>query len=94
MTEGRRHLHPRSASAPGQAAHRGKPATTSDIRLIDENDRELPPGTTDIAGRSGWPLAGNDDQLSPAGRKDTREGRVGFDTTGARFIRTGDDGPL
>ena len=68
----------------------GTPAATSDIRLIDEDDRELPPGVTgvpgEVVGRSPGMMTGY--HMQP---EKTREVEW-FDATGQRFIRTGDVG--
>ncbi|PJI99045.1 acyl-CoA synthetase (AMP-forming)/AMP-acid ligase II [Acidovorax sp. 69] len=65
----------------------GQPATTSDIRLIDEEGRELPPGATgEVVGHSPGMMTGYYRQPDK-----TREAEW-FDATGKRFIRTGDVG--
>ena len=65
----------------------GKPAVGSDIRLIDEDGRELPPGSIgEIVGASPSMMTGYHNQ-----DEKTREVEW-FDSAGTRFIRTGDVG--
>src|SRR5205085_7080798 len=65
----------------------GKPAEGHDIRLIDEDGRELPPGEIgEVVGRSGAMMTGYHHQPAK-----TREAEW-FDGEGNRFIRTGDVG--
>lgn len=65
----------------------GQPAPGHDIRLIDEDDRELPPGATgEVVGRSAAMMVGYHRQPHK-----TREVEW-FDAVGQRFIRTGDVG--
>ena len=65
----------------------GRPAEGHDIRLIDEEGRELPPGATgEVVGHS--PATMNGYRNAPG---KTREAEW-FDTQGRRFIRTGDIG--
>jgi len=65
----------------------GQPAATSDIRLIDEDGNELPPGATgEVVGHSPGMMTGYHHQPEK-----TREAEW-FDATGKRFIRTGDVG--
>ncbi|MBG6077745.1 class I adenylate-forming enzyme family protein [Polaromonas sp. CG_9.11] len=65
----------------------GQPAQGSDIRLIDEDARELPPGSTgEVVGRSAGMMTGYHNQPAM-----TREAEW-FDDAGKRFIRTGDVG--
>ena len=65
----------------------GQPASTSDIRLIDEEGHELPPGATgEVVGHSPGMMTGYHRQPDK-----TREAEW-FDATGKRFIRTGDVG--
>ncbi|MFC5522903.1 class I adenylate-forming enzyme family protein [Polaromonas jejuensis] len=65
----------------------GQPAQGSDIRLIDEEERELPPGSTgEVVGHSAGMMTGYHNQPEK-----TREAEW-FDRTGKRFIRTGDVG--
>jgi len=65
----------------------GKPAAGSDIRLIDEDGRELPPGEAgEVVGHSPGMMTGYHGQPEK-----TREAEW-FDAAGKRFIRTGDVG--
>lgn len=87
MTEGggtcilNAHEHPHKLHTVGQ------PAPGHDIRLIDEDGRELPPGSTgEVVGHSGAMMAGYHGQPGK-----TREVEW-FDASGKRFIRTGDVG--
>jgi len=65
----------------------GKPAEGHDIRLIDEEGKELPPGEIgEIVGRSGAMMLGYHQQPGK-----TREAEW-YDAEGNRFIRTGDVG--
>ncbi len=87
MTEGggtcilEAHLHPDKLHTVG------KPAVGSDIRLIDEKGRELPPGSIgEIVGASPSMMTGYHNQDAK-----TREVEW-FDASGTRFIRTGDVG--
>ena len=65
----------------------GKPAEGHDIRLIDEDGRELPRGEIgEVVGRSGAMMTGYHHQPAK-----TREAEW-FDAQGNRFIRTGDVG--
>ena len=77
------HLHP------GKLHTVGRPAEGHDIRLIDEDGRELPPGPQtvgEVVGRSVSMMTGYHGR--PA---QTREAEW-FDAQGRRFIRTGDIG--
>lgn len=90
MTEGggtcllEAHLHPNKLHTVG------RPAPGSDIRLIDEDGHELPPGAVGVAGevvgRSGGMMTGYHRQPEK-----TREAEW-FSPDGLRFIRTGDVG--
>lgn len=63
----------------------GKPAEGHDIRLIDEDGRELPPGATgEVVGRSVSMMTGYHGQ--PGKTRDAEW----YDAQGNRFIRTGD----
>ncbi len=65
----------------------GKPPEGHDIRLIDEDGKELPPGSVgEVVGRSPSMMTGyhNQAQLSRAAEW--------FDAQGSRFLRTGDVG--
>jgi long-chain acyl-CoA synthetase len=68
----------------------GQPAPGHDIRLIDEEGRELPPGDVEaigeVVGHSAGMMTGYHRQPGK-----TREAEW-FDATGKRFIRTGDVG--
>ena len=90
MTEGggtcilEAHLHP------GKLHTVGSPAEGSDIRLIDEEGREIPRGDTEqageVVGHSAGMMTGYHRQPAK-----TREAEW-FDASGKRFIRTGDVG--
>ena len=87
MTEGggtcilEAHLHPEKLHTVG------RPSAGHDIRLIDEEGRELPPGSTgEVVGRSPAMMSGYHGQPEK-----TREAEW-FDAQGLRFIRTGDVG--
>lgn len=87
MTEGggtcilEAHLHPDKLHTVGQ------PAEGSDIRLIDEDGREVPRGEAgEVVGHSAGMMVGYHRQPGK-----TREAEW-FDPTGKRFIRTGDVG--
>jgi long-chain acyl-CoA synthetase len=65
----------------------GKPAEGHDIRLIDEEGREVPPGEIgEVVGRSGSMMTAYHNQPGK-----TREAEW-YDPQGNRFIRTGDVG--
>lgn len=65
----------------------GKPAEGHDIRLIDEEGHDLPPGATgEVVGRSVSMMTGYRNQPAK-----TREAEW-YDAQGNRFIRTGDVG--
>jgi acyl-CoA synthetase (AMP-forming)/AMP-acid ligase II len=65
----------------------GKPAPGHDMRLIDEEGRELPPGSTgEVVGHSPGIMSGYHNQPEK-----TREAEW-HDASGKRFIRTGDVG--
>ena len=65
----------------------GTPSEGHDIRLIDENGRELPKGSTgEVVGHSAGMMAGYHGQPQRTAEAEW------FDTTGKRFIRTGDIG--
>jgi long-chain acyl-CoA synthetase len=65
----------------------GRPAEGHDIRLIDEEGRELPPGETgEVVGHSGATMNGY--RNAPGKTRDAEW----FDAEGRRFIRTGDVG--
>jgi long-chain acyl-CoA synthetase len=65
----------------------GKPAEGHDIRVIDEDERELGPGEVgEVVGRSGSMMTGYHNQPAK-----TREAEW-YDREGNRYIRTGDVG--
>jgi long-chain acyl-CoA synthetase len=65
----------------------GKPAEGHDMRVIDEEGAELPPGETgEVVGRSGSMMTGYHNQPGK-----TKEAQW-LDSQGQRFIRTGDVG--
>ena len=65
----------------------GKPAEGHDIRIIDEQERELPPGATgEVVGRSGAMMTSYHNQPDK-----TRQAEW-YDAQGRRYIRTGDVG--
>ncbi len=65
----------------------GQPAIGHELRLIDEDGHELPPGSTgEVVGHSAGMMIGYHHQPEM-----TREAEW-FDATGKRFIRTGDVG--
>ena len=65
----------------------GKPSEGHDIRLVDEDDREVAPGGVgEVVGRSGSMMTGYQNQPAK-----TREAEW-YDAAGNRFIRTGDVG--
>ncbi len=65
----------------------GRPAEGHDIRLVDEEGREVPSGQVgELVGRSGSMMTGYHNQPGK-----TREAEW-FDIVGNRFIRTGDTG--
>jgi long-chain acyl-CoA synthetase len=65
----------------------GKPAEGHDIRVIDEDERELPAGEIgEVVGRSGSMMTGYHNQSAK-----TREAEW-YDAQGNRYIRTGDVG--
>jgi long-chain acyl-CoA synthetase len=75
------HLHPSKLHTVGQ------PAPGHDIRLIDEQGRELPPGSTgEVVGRSPGMMTGYHGQPAL-----TRHAEW-FNAEGQRFLRTGDVG--
>ena len=65
----------------------GRPAEGHDIRLIDDEGVELPPGEAgEVVGHSGGMMTGY------YGRPEKTREAEWFDATGKRFIRTGDVG--
>jgi long-chain acyl-CoA synthetase len=87
MTEGGGTFILEAHNFPGKLHTVGRPAEGHDIRLIDEEGRELPPGEIgEVVGRSGAMMTAYNNQ---AGK--TREAEW-YDAQGNRFIRTGDVG--
>ena len=75
------HEHPHKLHTVGQ------PAPGHDIRLIDDDGRELPAGATgEVVGHSGGMMIGYHRQPSKTAEAEW------FDAAGKRFIRTGDIG--
>jgi acyl-CoA synthetase (AMP-forming)/AMP-acid ligase II len=75
------HEHPEKLHTVGQ------PAPGHDIRLIDEQGRELPPGATgEVVGHSGGMMNGYHGRPELTAQAEWR------DPSGKRFIRTGDVG--
>jgi acyl-CoA synthetase (AMP-forming)/AMP-acid ligase II len=73
------HLHPTKLHTVGQ------PAEGHDIRLIDEDGRELPPGSTgEVVGRSPGMMTGYHRQ------PELTRAVEWFDAQGRRYLRTGD----
>ncbi|WP_116378777.1 class I adenylate-forming enzyme family protein [Cupriavidus taiwanensis] len=65
----------------------GRPATGADVRIIDEDGRELPPGSTgEVVGRSAAMMNGYHNQPEKTAETEWH------DALGQRFIRTGDIG--
>lgn len=65
----------------------GRPAPGSEIRLIDDEGREVPPGEMgEVVGRSGAMMSGYH------GRREATSAAEWFDADGNRFIRHGDVG--
>ncbi len=72
---------------PGKLETVGRPAEGHDIRLIDEQGRELPPGSVgEVVGRSPIMMTGYHNQ--PGKTRDAEW----YSADGVRFIRTGDLG--
>jgi long-chain acyl-CoA synthetase len=87
MTEGGGTFSLRAHETPDKLHTVGKPAPGHDIRLIDEEGKEVPPGEIgEVVGHS--PAMMNGYQNQP---EKTLEA-LWFDSTGKRFIRTGDVG--
>ena len=89
MTEGggtcilQAHLHPTKLHTVGQ------PAEGHDIRLIDEDGREVAPGEAgEVVGRSGGMMTGYHNQPAKTAEAEW------FNADGQRYIRTGDVGRL
>ena len=85
----RRHLHPATrTSIPTSCTPSASPAPGHDIRLIDEDGREVAAGEIgEVVGHS----PRDDDRLPQPARRRPREAEW-FDAAGKRFIRTGDVG--
>ncbi len=67
----------------------GKPVLGSDIRILDEHDRDVPPGDTgEIVGRGRLVMAGYH------ARDEANREATWLDATGAQWLRTGDLGRL
>ena len=67
----------------------GKPVLGSDIRILDENDREVAPGETgEIVGRGRLVMAGYH------ARDEANREATWIDASGAQWLRTGDLGRL
>jgi long-chain acyl-CoA synthetase len=89
MTEGGGSFILEAHNFPDKLHTVGKPAEGHDIRLIDEDERELPVGAIgEIVGRSGSMMTAYHNQPAK-----TREAEW-YDKDGNRFIRTGDVGRL
>ena len=87
MTEGGGTCILRCHERPDKLATVGQPAAGSDIRLIDDEGRELPPGATgEVVGRSPAMMVGYHN------RAEATAAAEWYDPTGLRFIRTGDVG--
>ena len=87
MTEGGGRCELEAHNYPNKLHTIGKPASGHDIRLIDEQGREVAPGETgEIVGSSAAMMEGY------FGMPEKTREVEWFDTTGKRFIRTGDIG--
>jgi long-chain acyl-CoA synthetase len=87
MTEGGGTCILRCHERPDKLATVGQPAAGSDIRLIDDDGRELPPGGTgEVVGRSPAMMVGYHN------RPEATAAAEWYDPAGLRFIRTGDVG--
>jgi long-chain acyl-CoA synthetase len=87
MTEGGGTCILEAHNFPGKLHTVGKPGEGHDIRLIDEDERELPVGSVgEVVGRSGSMMTGYHNQPG-----NTRKAEW-YDAQGNRFIRTGDVG--
>ncbi len=75
--------------APGRLASVGKPVTGTDIKILDENDRECPAGTAgEIVGRGRIAMPGYHN------RPDATAEAAWIDGEGQAWLRTGDIGQL
>jgi acyl-CoA synthetase (AMP-forming)/AMP-acid ligase II len=87
MTEGGGTCVLEASKHPGKLHTVGMPAPGHDIRLIDDEGRELPPGSTgEIVGHSEGIMIGYHNQPAKTAEAEW------YDPTGKRFIRTGDVG--
>ena len=87
MTEGGGSCILEAHNFPGKLHTVGKPAEGHDMRVIDEEERELPAGEIgEVVGRSASMMAGYHNQPGK-----TREAEW-YDGAGNRYIRTGDVG--
>ncbi|HEX7792084.1 MAG TPA: class I adenylate-forming enzyme family protein, partial [Afipia sp.] len=87
MTEGGGTCVLEASKYPGKLHTVGMPAPGHDIRLIDDEGRELPPGSTgEIVGHSEGIMIGYHNQPAKTAEAEW------YDPTGKRFIRTGDVG--
>jgi acyl-CoA synthetase (AMP-forming)/AMP-acid ligase II len=75
--------------SPGKLHTVGRPAPGIDLRLIDEQGREVPPGEVgEVVGHSGAMMTGYHKRPEMTSKAEW------FDASGKRFIRTGDVGRL
>jgi acyl-CoA synthetase (AMP-forming)/AMP-acid ligase II len=87
MTEGGGTCNLEAHAHPDKLHTVGRPAPGHDLRLIDEDGREVAPGATgEVVGHSAGMMSGYHGQPEK-----TREAEW-FDASGKRFIRTGDVG--
>jgi long-chain acyl-CoA synthetase len=87
MTEGGGTCVLEAAKYPDKLHTVGNPAPGHDIRLIDDQGRELPPGSTgEVVGHSEGIMTGYHNQPAKTAEAEWH------DPTGKRFIRTGDVG--
>jgi acyl-CoA synthetase (AMP-forming)/AMP-acid ligase II len=87
MTEGGGTLILMAHERPDKLHTVGIPAPGHDIRLIDDDGREVPPGGTgEVVGHSSSMMTGYYNQPAMTAQAEW------FDATGRRFIRTGDIG--
>jgi long-chain acyl-CoA synthetase len=87
MTEGGGTCVLEASKYPDKLHTVGNPAPGHDIRLIDDQGRELPPGSTgEVVGHSEGIMTGYHNQPAKTAEAEW------YDATGRRFIRTGDIG--
>ena len=87
MTEGGGTCVLEANKHPGKLHTVGMPAPGHDMRLIDDEGRELPPGSTgEVVGHSEGIMIGYHNQPAKTAEAEW------YDPTGKRFIRTGDVG--